>query len=195
MAVLTNIRHERFAQGLAGGLNATEAYNSAGYRSKGAAQNAARLKARPSISTRVQELQSTIAAGAIAQQISDRNARVQALEDRRNGLGAALDCLLRERAKDMAEVPGGQSGLLCREFKNGKESYRIDPGVMAVMAELRALERQAAQELGQWADRADGEVQVDLAAILNAARDRKRKALIEEERFEAERKQKLLLEG
>ena len=55
MAVLTNIRHERFAQGLAGGLNATEAYNSAGYSSKGAAQNAARLKARPSISTRVQE--------------------------------------------------------------------------------------------------------------------------------------------
>jgi glutamate-1-semialdehyde aminotransferase len=69
---------------------------------------------------RVRELQTTIAAGVIALEISNRNARVQALNDRWNELRSALQRLLRERRKDMAGVPGGQSGLLCREFK-GKD--------------------------------------------------------------------------
>jgi hypothetical protein len=45
------------------------------------------------------------------------NARVQALNDRWNELRSALQSLLRERGEDMAGVPGGRSGLLCREFK------------------------------------------------------------------------------
>jgi hypothetical protein len=53
----------------------------------------------------------------------------------------------------VADVPGGASGLLVRDYK-GKEAdrlvSRIDPGVVSVLAELRSLERQAAEELEQW---------------------------------------------
>jgi hypothetical protein len=47
----------------------------------------------------------------------------------------------------------GATGLLCKDYK-GKEAARlvtrIDTGVMALSAELRAIERQAAEELAQW---------------------------------------------
>lgn len=54
MPVLKDTRHERFAQALAKGMTADEAYVSAGYkRNRG---NAARLKASESIRARVAEL-------------------------------------------------------------------------------------------------------------------------------------------
>ena len=53
----------------------------------------------------------------------------------------------------MADLPGGASGFLCRDYK-GKEAdrlvTRIDPGVVSQVADLRGHERQAAEELGQW---------------------------------------------
>jgi hypothetical protein len=53
---------------------------------------------------------------------------------------------------------GGASGLLRRDYK-GKEAdrlvTRIDPGVVSPVAELRAHERQAAEELGQWKSRVE----------------------------------------
>ena len=55
MPALSNPRHELFAQVLAAGCSATEAYVKAGYRlNKG---NAGRLKANESIKKRVKELQ------------------------------------------------------------------------------------------------------------------------------------------
>ena len=55
MPALSNQRHELFAQVLAAGRNATEAYVKAGYRlNKG---NAGRLKANEHIRKRVEELQ------------------------------------------------------------------------------------------------------------------------------------------
>ena len=55
MPVLSNPRHELFAQVLAAGCSATEAYVKAGYRlNKG---NAGRLKANERIRKRVEELQ------------------------------------------------------------------------------------------------------------------------------------------
>ena len=51
----------------------------------------------------------------------------------------------------MADVPGGGSGLLVRDYK-GKEAdrlvTRIDPGVVSLLAELRGHEPQAAKEFG-----------------------------------------------
>jgi phage terminase small subunit len=54
MPVLDNPRHERFAQALAEGKTADEAYADAGYEANRG--NAARLKANESISARVTEL-------------------------------------------------------------------------------------------------------------------------------------------
>jgi hypothetical protein len=52
----------------------------------------------------------------------------------------------------MADLPGGASGLLCRDYK-GEEgdhlSTRIDPGVVSLVAELRGNERQARNQ-AQW---------------------------------------------
>jgi len=55
MAVLTNSRHEKFAQELAAGLSAAEAYGRAGYRPNYG--NSIRLKGNERIVARVLELQ------------------------------------------------------------------------------------------------------------------------------------------
>jgi phage terminase small subunit len=54
MSRLSNARHEQFAQGLAKGLNADEAYSAAGFKANRG--NAATLKQKQSISKRVSEL-------------------------------------------------------------------------------------------------------------------------------------------
>jgi hypothetical protein len=88
-----------------------------------------------------------------ALEISSRNARVAGLQVRWNRLRAGLELLLDQRGADMADLPGGASGLLCRDYK-GKDAdvlvIRIDPGVVSLVAELRGHERQAAEELEQW---------------------------------------------
>jgi hypothetical protein len=74
----------------------------------------------------------------------------------------------------MADVPGGGSGLLVRDYK-GKEAdrlvTRIDPSVVSLVAELRGLERQGAQELDQWKSRVEERKVIDAwpAAVTLAA--------------------------
>ena len=55
MPILTNARHERFAQEVAKGKSATEAYATAGYREH--RQNAARMMTNDAVQQRVAELQ------------------------------------------------------------------------------------------------------------------------------------------
>jgi hypothetical protein len=70
-------------------------------------------------------------------EISSRNSRVSALQKRWDRLRADLDLILRQRGADMADPPGGVSGLLVRDCK-GKEAdklvARIDPGVVSLVA-------------------------------------------------------------
>jgi hypothetical protein len=73
--------------------------------------------------------------------ISSRNARVASLQKRLDRLRASLDLLLDESGAEMADIPGGASGLLCRDYKRKKADKlvtRIAPGVVSVVAELRA---------------------------------------------------------
>ena len=60
MAPLTNPRHERFAQALAKGMTATDAYVEAGFKANDG--NAATLKGNQRIATRLAELQNKAAA-------------------------------------------------------------------------------------------------------------------------------------
>ena len=76
------------------------------------------------VCSRVRELQETISASTIALEISSRNARVQALQERWDYMRAGLDLILNQRGADMADLPGGASGLLCRNYK-GKEADRL----------------------------------------------------------------------
>lgn len=65
----------------------------------------------------VRELQEALSAGVIAREISSRNARVVALQNRWDQMRAGLDLLLDQRGADMAGLPGGASGLLVRGYK------------------------------------------------------------------------------
>ena len=70
--------------------------------------------------------------------------------------GAGLDLALDQRGAGMADIPGGASGLLARDCKEADRLVtRIDPGGDSLVAELRAQERQAAEELGQWKTRGE----------------------------------------
>jgi hypothetical protein len=102
------------------------------------------------IRSRVRELQETFSAGVVEAEISSRNHRVLILQRRWERLRSALDQLLTQRSADMADIPGGSSGLLLKEYKGDLLITRIDPGVIALAQELRATEKQAAEELSQW---------------------------------------------
>ncbi|WP_234825350.1 hypothetical protein [Agrobacterium pusense] len=71
MPVLKNARHETFAQGLAKGLTADEAYQKAGFKPNRG--NAATLKANQSVLDRVAEIQGKAAAkaGVTIQSLTD----------------------------------------------------------------------------------------------------------------------------
>jgi hypothetical protein len=95
---LTNPKHELFAQQLAQGKTASEAYVSAGYRPS--RQNAARLRSKDDIAARVQEIQ---AAGAKSAEVSVQSllAELEAARERAtslNQLSAAVRAIS-EKAK------------------------------------------------------------------------------------------------
>ena len=93
--------------------------------------------------------------GTIALEISSRNSRVRALQDRWARLRAGVDELLTARGADLAVAPGGSTGLLIRPFQGKLERalYRVDPGLVALLTELRVHEKQAAEELRLWCEK------------------------------------------
>lgn len=101
------------------------------------------------------ELQSALSAGVISLEISSRNARVQALQGRWSQLREKLEKIMVERGQAMAEAPGGSTGLYSKDLKGKYDTpvYKIDPGIIALSAELRAIEKQASEELGQWTEK------------------------------------------
>lgn len=84
MPILTNARHERFAQALAAGKSADEAYQDAGYAPNRG--NAATLKANQSVRARVAELQEKTAkkAGVTVESLT-----AMLIEDREGARAAA----------------------------------------------------------------------------------------------------------
>ena len=151
MAVLDNSKHEHFALLVAKGVSASKAYVSVGYSVKGSAPSASRLLTNAKVCARIRELQETFSAGTIALEISNRNARVKALQNRWDRMRRVID--ERAASPDFAEVPGGITGLLVKDYK-GKAAdtlvYKVDTGLLA---ELRNHEKQAAEELGQWSEK------------------------------------------
>lgn len=85
MPTLPNARHERFAQALAQGKTADEAYTAAGFKPNRG--NAATLKAKQNIRSRVEELTSRAAEGVVLtkqwvlEQLADNAAKAKAKDD------------------------------------------------------------------------------------------------------------------
>jgi hypothetical protein len=118
---------------------------------------------RKTVCARIAQLQTELSAGTIALEISSRNARVQALQDRWDRLRRVIT--ERAAAPEFADVPGGSTGLLCVTYV-GKDAdrpvYRVDT---AILAELRNHERQAAEELEQWKTRTVVEATVAISPV------------------------------
>lgn len=88
--------------------------------------------------------------------IARRVRRVAAYQDRWERMRAVID--QRAVSHAMEDVPGGQTGLLAHdvksvgsgEFAERVDLYEVDTGLLR---ELRELEKQCAQELGQWVEK------------------------------------------
>lgn len=141
----------------------------------------------PEFSGRVDKQRAAIADAVLSRGIASVKRRVQAQDDRWRRMQSVIDA----RAEEHKDVKGGESGLLVKRLRSiGSgdsqqvvEEYEVDTGLLA---ELRAHEKQAAQELGQWiGDKAKGGLNVQgdltvnhmdvrLTELLALAAERKR---------------------
>lgn len=90
--------------------------------------------------------------------IADRENRIRELDDRHRKLKRVIE----DRASDprIAGVPGGLTGLIVHDVKGiGRgddfrlvDLYEVDTGTLA---EMRAIEMQAAKEMGQWSEKSE----------------------------------------
>ena len=72
MPILINPRHEHFAQLVASGVNATEAYITVGYSKRGAHASAHRLQHNPSVFRRLEELRGAVLERSLEKAAVDR---------------------------------------------------------------------------------------------------------------------------
>lgn len=57
---------------------------------------------------------------------------------------------------------GGDTGLLCQDYKGTVEVYKVDA---ALLREMRELEKQAAIEAGQWVEKSETLEKVDVSKL------------------------------
>ena len=86
-----------------------------------------------------------------------RENRIKAKLDRHRRMQMVIDA----RAEAHANVPGGKSGLLVRDFKGENEVYKFDAALVAAMTEE---EKAIAIELGQWQENAGGSVSIQIVS-------------------------------
>lgn len=93
--------------------------------------------------------------------IADQHRRVKAQNDRWNRLQRIVEA--RADDPDMADVPGGNTGLIVKTVKirslgEGDVEKTIEAEVdVGLLKEMREHEKLTAQELGQWVERASVE--------------------------------------
>jgi hypothetical protein len=113
-------------------------------------------KAHPEFAARVKQVVAELGERSLRFAVGRRHRRVKALDRRWRKMKRVM--AQRAAAPEMATVPGGTTGLLVRKVKsmgageNAREveEFEVDTGLLK---ELRELEKQAAQELGQWAEK------------------------------------------
>ena len=193
MPKLSNIRHELFCQGLVSGLSQTKAYTGAGYSDRGAKQSAARLLANADVRSRVSELRRQIESGYIRLQITEREERLKAAQERWDGMREVIQA---RKTGDWSRAL--KTGLCVRKQrvigtgKNAKiiEDCEVDTALLDALA---SLEKQVAIETGQWTEKQNVDVtgQISARAIALSkvmtleeaeALEKKMRAVMEEER-------------
>jgi hypothetical protein len=115
-----------------------------------------RWKDHPEFAARVDAHIKAMDAEISRKGIARQMRRVEAQDDRWRRMRAVVEA--RSADPELAAAPGGDTGLLVRQQKalGGGDNFQIvdefavDTGLLR---EMRELEKQAAQELGQWTDR------------------------------------------
>lgn len=111
----------------------------------------------PEFGARVREHVNAQLDACMSEGIADRRNRVRRLGD----TWERLQRVIEERAEELdGAAAGGGTGLLVHQVKaigKGENARVVDEYVVdtGTLAELRAIEKQAAQELGQWVEKAD----------------------------------------
>lgn len=174
MPKLKNPKHEAFAKLVARGVSHAKAYVSAGYKAENensAGASASRLLRQTPIALRIAELKPEAdkyvnqivdaeTAKYVAEEIRTKAGRVQAIAERRQRLYDVIAA--RAADPDHADVPGHKTGLIAITMKALGTRYVKEASVdTALLRELRAMEQQVAQELGQWVERAESQVSLN----------------------------------
>jgi transposase-like protein len=117
-----------------------------------------RWLALPAFVEHLETEREAIRAAIRAEGIVNKQNRIDAYNER----WLKMQTVIAERAEspDMQQVPGGKTGLLVKTWKqvgSGPDAqlvaeYSVDTGTLA---EMRATEKQAGQELGQWVDKSE----------------------------------------
>lgn len=113
-------------------------------------------KAHPDFKAEVARILAETRAALVARGIADKQNRLDYLDDRH----VRMRRVIAERAADpiMAGVAGGTTGLLVhreRVIGAGRNAQRVDEFEVdtGLLAEMRATEKQAAVELGEWTEK------------------------------------------
>ncbi len=103
-------------------------------------------------------------------EIKQRNHRLIELQRKLD----LLNDLMAARAAEMKDLPGGATGLLCKDFKGKDAQQMVLRYDSALMQDFLAIMKQAAIETGQWVEKHSEKVSVDMQirARLESARTR-----------------------
>lgn len=152
--------------------NATEAARLAGYKGSDTAMRVTGHDnlAKPNIALQITKHREKLELRAIA----DLQSRVDGYDKRRNELLS----IIAERSVNSVyqKVPGGRSGWLVHTVKQiggGFTAERVEEFAFdsALHKELRELEKQAAQDLGQWQDQKRIEVAIQVKDLADRVAD------------------------
>jgi Terminase small subunit len=120
MPVLLSPRHEQFAQGIASGMSACQAYRLAGYKETSAEKNSARLKENDGIASRIAEIR------------TENNERNKISRDE---VFEFLAAVIRTGAGDV-----GPSDKLCQSYKVGDGWSEVKvPDKLAAVGQLARM--------------------------------------------------------
>jgi hypothetical protein len=113
-------------------------------------------KTQPAFAARLEEAKERLCGEALRYPIARKRDRMRALNDR----WQRAQRLLAARAQDpeLRAVPGGDTGLLTARPTAAGPAYVVDA---ALLKEVRELEKQAAIETGEWAERQGQKLDLD----------------------------------
>lgn len=123
-----------------------------------------RIQRHPEFQERVAEHVAAFQAAMLRHSIAKRHKRIATLDR----LHEKALSVIEERAAKMGDdAPGASTGLMVKSFKQigaGPDAYAVEEYAVdtALLREIRAIEEQAAKELGQWEEKQaiTGEVMV-----------------------------------